>query len=237
MTERRPRTEAELVALMRAIDVRAPDSLHRRVEQLVAHRARARRYALLDRVLGVVTRALSPPPRFAATAAVAAAALALGVVLSVGGTRSSGPSLRETAALTLLPATASAPARSHTGHAELVAAVDGVRFPYLEDGLGWRSTGRRSDRVGGRSITTVFYSSRTGARVGYAIVSGLPAPSVRGGVITRLHGVAYRLTREGGAMVVTWLRAGHLCVISGRGVSGATLERLASWGPDGSVRA
>jgi hypothetical protein len=28
---------------------------------------------------------------------------------------------------------------------------------------------------------------------------------------------------------VTWLRDGHLCVLSGRGVSGATLLRLASW--------
>ncbi len=29
--------------------------------------------------------------------------------------------------------------------------------------------------------------------------------------------------------VVTWLRDGHLCVVSGRGVSSATLLRLASW--------
>jgi hypothetical protein len=31
------------------------------------------------------------------------------------------------------------------------------------------------------------------------------------------------------AAVVTWLRDGHLCVVSGRGVSSATLLRLASW--------
>jgi len=35
-----------------------------------------------------------------------------------------------------------------------------------------------------------------------------------------------------GAPVVTWLRDGHLCVVSGHGVSGATLLRLASWGDD-----
>jgi len=29
---------------------------------------------------------------------------------------------------------------------------------------------------------------------------------------------------------VTWTRSGHLCVIAGRGVSGHTLLRLASWG-------
>ncbi len=42
-------------------------------------------------------------------------------------------------------------------------------------------------------------------------------------------GVSYRLLTENDAAVVTWLRAGHLCVVSGRGVSSATLLRLASW--------
>ena len=42
-------------------------------------------------------------------------------------------------------------------------------------------------------------------------------------------GVSYRLLTENGAAVVTWLRDGHLCVASGRGVSSATLLRLASW--------
>ena len=42
-------------------------------------------------------------------------------------------------------------------------------------------------------------------------------------------GVSYRLLTENGAAVVTWLRDGHLCVVSGRGVSSATLLRLASW--------
>ena len=38
-----------------------------------------------------------------------------------------------------------------------------------------------------------------------------------------------RLLTENGAAVVSWLRDDHLCVISGRGVSSATLLRLASW--------
>jgi hypothetical protein len=32
-----------------------------------------------------------------------------------------------------------------------------------------------------------------------------------------------------GAAVVSWLRKGHLCIVSGRGVDGATLLALASW--------
>jgi hypothetical protein len=41
--------------------------------------------------------------------------------------------------------------------------------------------------------------------------------------------VSYRLLTENGAAVVTWLRDGHLCVVSGHGVSSTTLLKLASW--------
>ena len=40
--------------------------------------------------------------------------------------------------------------------------------------------------------------------------------------------------RENGARLVTWLRDGHLCVVSGRDMDSATLLRLASWN-DGAV--
>jgi hypothetical protein len=236
MTERPPRTESELVALMHAIDVRAPESLHQRVEQLVAHRARPRRFTLLDRLLGAATRALSPMPRVAAAVALAGAAVALGILLSVGGTGRSGPSLRETASLTMGGATERAPRESPANGTELAAAVDGVAFPYWEGRLGWRSTGTRSDNLGGRRITTVFYVNARGDRVGYAIVGGLPAPSVGGGTTNVRRGVRYQLSRENGTLVVSWLRRGHLCVVSGHGVDGATLLRLASWQSQAQVR-
>jgi hypothetical protein len=47
--------------------------------------------------------------------------------------------------------------------------------------------------------------------------------------------VPFRLLSEHGAPVVTWLRDGRLCVVSGQGVSGATLLRLASWDAHASV--
>ena len=47
-------------------------------------------------------------------------------------------------------------------------------------------------------------------------------------------GTPYRLLAENGVPVVSWLRDGHLCVISGRGVNGATLLRLASWDDHGA---
>jgi hypothetical protein len=48
-------------------------------------------------------------------------------------------------------------------------------------------------------------------------------------VVVWRGGVSYRMLSENGAAVVTWLRDRHLCVVSGRGVSSATLLRLASW--------
>jgi hypothetical protein len=226
MTHRRPRTEAELVEFVRSIDVPAPDSLHRRVQALIAEHER--RSWSPGRLIAALLDALRLAPRSAAVAGLAAA-VAIALVLSLGGGTAGGPSLRETAALTLLPSTAPAPPRSSSGRAQLAASVDGVAFPYWEDALGWRSTGTRTDRVGGRLVTTVFYADRLGRKVGYAIVGGLPAPKVSGGSAAWRDGTHFSLSREGGAPVVTWLRAGHLCVVSGSHVAPSTLLALASW--------
>jgi hypothetical protein len=159
-------------------------------------------------------------------AAVAAVAIAVGVG---GGGSAPTVSFGQAAASTLRAATLPAPSESPAHHAQLAVAVDGVPFPYWSERFGWRSTGSRTDRVDGRSITTVFYADSSGGRIGYAILAGTPAPRVGGGVIAWRGGVSYRLFAENGAAVVTWLRDGHLCVVSGRGVSSATLLRLVSW--------
>jgi hypothetical protein len=213
VTELPPHTESELIELVRSSDVRAPDSLHRQVGTMIASRRR-RRLALHPPVLGAV-------------AAAVVMVVALAVVLSGGGS----PTLHfnQAAAPTLRAATVSAPPESSTNHTELTAAVDGVKFPYWEDRFGWRSTGMRSDQIAGRAITTVFYSDASGRRIGYAIIAGHPAPRIGGGVVLWRGGVPYRLLTTNGAAVVTWLRDGHLCVVSGRGVSSATLLKLASW--------
>ena len=54
-------------------------------------------------------------------------------------------------------------------------------------------------------------------------------PALSGGAVAWRKGVPYRLLTEHGAQVVTWLRDGRLCVVSGRGVDSATLLQLASW--------
>jgi hypothetical protein len=150
--------------------------------------------------------------------AAAVAAVAIAVGLGDGG---SAPtvSLSQAAASTPRAATLPAPPESQAHHAQLAVAVDGLPFPYWSERFGWRSTGSRTDRVDGRSITTVFYANSSGQRIGYAILAGNPSPRIGGGVIAWRGGVSYRLLTENGTAVVTWLRDDHLCVVSGRGAS------------------
>lgn len=231
MSRRRPQTESELVDLVRSIDAAAPDELHRRVEELVAERSGRRRRAAL-------------PTRSARNAGLArwrlggavglAVALAVAFVVGLPG-GGSALTLRAASALTLRPATEAAPGESPRNRAQLAAAVDGIPFPYWHDRFGWRSTGARSDRISGRTVTTVFYANDRGQRIGYAIVAGAPAPHASGGTLTWRGGTAYRMLTVNGSQVVTWLRDGRMCVISGRGVSSATLLVLASWDDRGTA--
>jgi hypothetical protein len=224
MSDPRPRTESELVELVRSIDAPAPDSLHSEVQALLAtQRSGPWRGRLRAFPTGTLRSARGP---LAATALAAVAAAVLAIALSAGGGRVT-MSLREASAPTLRAATASAPRESAGNGAQLAASVDGVSFPYWEERFGWRSTGSRSDRVAGHAMTTVFYADARGRRIGYAIVAGTP-PRIGGGAVTWRGNVPYRLSYEHRAPVVTWLRDGHLCVVSGRDVSGATLLRLAT---------
>jgi hypothetical protein len=229
MSEPNPKTEAELVEMVRAISVRAPEALHARVEALVAeHSGASARSA--DARRGAGTRAW-PALSLRLTGAGAVALVAvLAIVLAVsGGGGSPGLSVRTASALTLLPATMPAPREDPRSRDQLASAVDGVAFPYWGERFGWRSSGARSDRVDGRTVTTVFYSNASGQRIGYAIVGGTPPPTLPAvGIQWRAH-TPYRLSSEDGSRVVTWVRDGHLCIVAGRGVTGSTLLRLASW--------
>jgi hypothetical protein len=222
MSERSPHTESELIELVRSIDVRAPEQLHARIEAMVAERGGERRRAPRPFRLG-----------FAAVPALGVLALVLVLVLSGGS--SPRLTLDKTVALTLRPPTMPAPAEDPHNGTQLQAKVDGVAFPYWEESFGWRSTGARTDRLDGRTVTTVDYSGTHGQWIGYAIVAGAPAPHVAGGKIMRRDGTPYRFLSSHGALVVTWLRHGRLCVVAGHGVSTATLLSLASWHGEGTM--
>ncbi len=209
--------------LLRSFDAPAPESLHRQVESLVASHQRR----FVPRSRRSALRRLFPAS-LAGAVALAITVVALVVGLGGGGSASTF-SFSQAAAPTLRAATLPAPPESRAHNAKLADAVEGVSFPYWSESFGWHSTGARTDRVDGRSITTVFYADSAGQRIGYAILAGTSVPPVRGGRVLRRGGVSYRLLTQNGAAVVTWLRAGHLCVLSGRGVSSATLLGLASW--------
>jgi hypothetical protein len=214
----RPRDEAELIELIRSVEVTAPARLHERVEEMVAASGRGR-----------AERTSRPRLRLGAAAAgVAAVIVALTLALS-GSSKTGGPGLAQAAAVTLQAPTMPAPGESSRERTQLTAAVEGISFPYWDERFGWQAAGARVDRVDGRTLRTVFYRDGQGRTVGYAIVAGTHAPAVSGGSVAWRAGTAYRLHRVDGAEVVSWTRDGRLCVVSGRGVGAGTLLTLASW--------
>jgi hypothetical protein len=221
MNEQQSQTETDLIERVRAVDVRAPEELHRRVQALVAERRppmRSPRTRWLPRsglALGI------------AAATVSAAAVVL--VFALPGGDSHKLSVREVASKTLLVATTAPPRENPRLRSTLTASVDGLRFPYWNGHFGWRASGARSDTVDGQTVRTVFYTDARGQRIGYAITAGELAHSAIVGKVVRLHGQPYWLARDDGVASVVWLRSGHLCVVTGRGVASSTLLALASW--------
>jgi hypothetical protein len=182
-------------------------------------RSQPRRRTLGDRLMG--GRAWLAPLGFAAMAALAL------VVLRPAG----GPGFGEVVAAAARPPLA---AVAPLGSGPLLREhVESVRFPNFEGKFGWRATGVRSDRIGGRATGTVFYD-RGGTRLAYTIVGG-DALGDPPGTATDRGGVRLRSFTRAGRTVVTWRRQGHTCVLSATGVSRATLLELAAWKGKGAV--
>lgn len=222
-----PELQATVAAQRRALAVideaageRAPAALRARLELLREPR-RSRR------------RAWSGIPRLVPVGAVAVAAVVAALVITLGG-GVSAPTVAQASVLATRPATAAAPAQQ--GHTPMLADVRaaGLPFPYWDDRFGFTAVGIRHDRFDGRPATTVFYKSGN-QRVAYTIVSGAPlafGARTRG---TVQDGISVWTLRAHGMRVATWLRRGHSCVLSGRGVPFSQLVSLASWRADGSI--
>jgi hypothetical protein len=215
--ERSPELTAALaeqeraVTMLRALDEPAPAALRARVDELTGVSAprrapRWRRFAAL--------------PAATAIAAVAAAV----VILVTGGT--SAPTVPAAAHFALASATLPSPAVDPRESDDLALRGAGIPFPAWSK-EGWTTAGARTDSVGGRRITTVFYKRPSGQRIGYAITGGAPLSGVHGQTATR-YGVTFTMQPAGDAKLITWVRDGHTCIIAGRNVSYATLLRLAS---------
>jgi hypothetical protein len=221
--------------LAQASEVRAPDALHTRLEQLVDRRSR---WHWLGRSRARTGESPARPSRGRGwLAGAGAVALAAGAVLAIalvvtGG--SAAPTLGEYVALGSKPPTSAAPHKV-PGHSLLSVHVEGVPFPYWEDRFGWSASGARSDTIAGHAVTTVFYRDHAGERVAYSIVAGTPprmtriASRANGGQASWQGGVPYWTQDVGGKTTVVWMRAGHRCILSARGLSPQQLIELASW--------
>jgi len=194
---------------------RAPVSLHTQYRALISRRRRR-------------------APAFALGLAGAAGAL-LWTLAALGGGQAA-LTVAQAATIALRPATAGVAEPASDDHVALPGVqADGMPFPYWEDRFGWHATGERTDRMDGRLLTTVFY--RRGAeRIAYTIVSGDALGPVAAARTTVRAGTMLAGSWSGGRPVVTWLREGHTCVLSGgRNVPFDALLKLAGWRSHGEL--
>ena len=83
-------------------------------------------------------------------------------------------------------------------------------------------------------MATVYYE-KDGNRIAYTIVSGESLGRPPDAATTTVDGVEFAVARDGERTIVTWLRGGHSCVLSGEDVDRSTLVELAAWRGDGAV--
>ena len=180
----------------------------------------------------------APRPRrlprlaWAGAAAAAVAAVAVAVIVLAGG--GGAPTIDEAAGLAALPPTEPAPEPRPDQPTLLAAEAEGLAYPNWSGEFGWKAAGERADRVGDRDATTVYYE-KEGDRIGYTIVSGDSLGRPPDAATTTVEGVEFAVARDGERTIVTWLRGGHSCVLSGEDVDRSTLVELAAWRGDGAV--
>jgi hypothetical protein len=193
--------QERMMALLRAVEAPAPAALRQRIAELAAPRPVRRRRR-----------------RRPALALAGGFAIGIALLLAFGG-GTEPPTVVRISTVALERATGPAPRT-------LVAAGTTIVFPHWSS-RGWPSRGVRSDRVGGHSVTTEFFSSYPDGTVGYAIVAGAPLPWGTSGQIVTRGGRRYLLTSYGGAKIVTWVQDGHTCVLASRTAPASMLLALA----------
>lgn len=169
-----------------------------------------------------------PRLAWAGAAAAAVAAVAVAVIVLAGG--GGAPTIDEAAGLAALPPTEPRPDQPTL----LAAEAEGLAYPNWSGEFGWKAAGERADRVGDRDATTVYYE-KEGDRIGYTIVSGDSLGRPPDAATRTVEGVEFAVARDGERTIVTWLRGGHSCVLSGEDVDRSTLVELAAWRGDGAV--
>lgn len=194
-------------------------------------------HSLREAVDRAATARPAQQPRFGLTRGrllVAGAGLCVALVALVfalgGNGGAGGPTVAQVAAAGRLPARQGPPAPTGGSMPRLAAEVQGLAFPDWTAAFGWTATGERSDRVGGRAVTTVFYADAKGAALGYSIVEGAPIGGAPAGADVQRGATRFRVARRAGRTTVTWTQSGRTCVIDAPStVPDAKLVLLASW--------
>jgi len=183
----------------------------------------------------LIGRRRSRAPAIALAGAAGAAAAVVWTFAALGGGQAV-LTVAQAATIALRPATAAVAEPASDDHVALPdVQAAGMPFPYWEDRFGWHAAGARTDRLDGRELTTVFY--RRGAeRIAYTIVSGNSLPPAQAVSTTVRAGTILAGSWSRGRPVVTWLRLGHTCVLSGGpGVPLSALLKLAGWRSHGEL--
>jgi len=214
----------DTAALLRSIDIAAPASLHESVRELT-QAATSRRSRWPARRLAPSSR----PSALLVGALASVAGLVAVLVLALGSGGHATPTVLQASTLGLLPATTAAPEEDPHAPGQLAISTEGIAYPYWNRRFGWQTAGVRSDRLGGRMVTTVFYANASGQRIGYSIVDGQPLQTPTAGRAAVWHGVRFDVLHPGASTVVTWRRDGHTCILVGSKVSAKTLLTLANW--------
>jgi hypothetical protein len=144
------------------------------------------------------------------------------VVLTSGAT----PTVPEVAASALQAPTAPAPAEVDDRYID--AEIGGIRFPYWEEGWGWKAAGERTDTVDGRRALTVIYT-RKDRGVHYTVVEGKPLEVPASARRVVVDGVRAAILRDDGANIVVWEQDGHTCILASRMVSADSMVRFIAW--------
>jgi len=199
------------VAAIRAATPDAPDELRRRIEAQMQARAprRVRRHAV------------------AGLAAAAALALLM-VLLPLGPPRA--PPVTEVAALAERGIGAPAPAPDPQQRGLLDEHADGIPYPDWSVAFDWKAHGARADELAGRRAETVFYE-HDGHVIGYTIIEGDPLEPPRDARRVVRNGREIHAWKDGPRDVVTFVRDGRTCVLSGDVLARETLIALAAWWP------
>jgi hypothetical protein len=239
----RPELAAELerqrnaLAILGALEsVQAPSVLRRSIETLSAGEGLPASTRLAGSPRGRRPLAGRGPMRLrlqaaAALALAVVAVAAVTVALTAGGSGgpAAAPTVLRASRVALAPSTRPAPAENPHNPRLLAVSAAGIAYPYWGGRLGWEAVGARTDTVGGRTVTTVFYTGRGARRIGYSIVSGAALPAPAGAATIERHGVRFHVVRAAGTTILTWREAGHTCILTARAVDSSTLVRLAAW--------